>query len=240
MSNQIGFNYDIVKDAKLRTEAKKQADQINKLLRTSTEAVVEIGKRLNGIREGMLATPKLFRAWIECEFCWQQSTAANYMQTARVFGELDCLAKFQPSAIIMLARTNIPAKISEAMIERARAGETITYTIVKKALSEDASFQPTRRDAGVSRKGESKGSTVNAASAQTVPVTIEALQKSLDAFSASLPLLTLEQSDRDVLANRFFELACELRTLQPKATPKESPASPKAKVGKPRGAKTAA
>lgn len=246
MSTQVGFNYEILKDTKFRNEAKKQAQEINKLLKSSTEAIVEIGRRLIAMRESMQSA--MFRAWIECEFRWQQSTAANYMQTARQFGELDCLQNFQPTALIMLARSNVPEKLANTMIARAKAGDIVTQKVVKQALAADPNFVPTRKDAGVPRKLQSAPSISQkeAAPASLVeivasgPLTIDSLQRSLDAFSASLPLLELQQTDRDALANRFFELAVQLRTLPARTVPKDEPKAPKTRAAKPRSRKTAA
>ena len=239
MSKHVGFNYDALKDAKVRTEAKKHAEQINRLLKSSTEGIVEIGKRLNIIRASM--TSAEFRGWIGVEFCWSQSVSANYMQSARVFGELDCLSKFQPTALMMLARNNIPKKIVEDMIARARAGEVITYSEVKKVLADDPSFKPSRIDAGVARKTDSERSIAGIPSPAQPngKITIATLQQSLDAFSVNLSQLELDKSELETLSQRFLDLAFQLRTLSTRASTETPPGTqPKSKKGS--ASKTAA
>jgi hypothetical protein len=207
---KVAFNYESIEDAKARSQAKQQAEQINKLLRASAVAIVDVGKRLIAVRERMGS--KMFRAWIECEFSWQQPTAANYMQAARAFGDLDCLDKFQPSALTQLARANIPESTVNEMIDQARSGKVVTYKTVRDAIAKNPNFVPARSDAKTPRRSEPDRSIATTQDME-VKSSVEWLRDSINLLAERVPMLTLKASDRDALANRIMELAFQLRSL---------------------------
>ncbi len=57
-----------------RTCARRNAKAIHELNHKVTESVVEIGRRLREVRQALGAK---FRAWVESEFRWSQSTACS-------------------------------------------------------------------------------------------------------------------------------------------------------------------
>lgn len=204
------FQYDGIKDTALRSKAKASAKEIKLLIRRTGEAVVEIGRRLTEVRASMSAA--MFRVWTEVEFCWNQPTVSNYMQAARVFGELDCLEQFQPSAIVALARKNVPQKVIDEAVGLARGGETLTLSRVKLLL-EQAGVQSTNPSAGKHRKPEKAAAALAVATARVDSA--ESLRQTLDTFVANLDQLTagLTTDDRNAIADRFLQLAMQLKGL---------------------------
>ena len=146
---RVQFNYEMLEDTAAARQAQESAREIQKLLEKSAESVVQIGKLMTQVKERL--SPAVFIAWVECEFGWGPSVATNYMQAARVFGDLDCLKQFQPSPICTLARKNIPEAVVKKAIKLARDGELITFTVVSKLLKE-AGHKPTNPSAGKVRK----------------------------------------------------------------------------------------
>jgi len=204
MMARKSFNYDLVKDGAARRKAQAHAKDIRVLLERTAEAVVSIGHKLREVRDSM--TPAMFRAWLEAEFKWTWSVAINYMQAAKVFGDVDCLKQFQPSAVVSLSRKNVPETAIRQALAQARKGEVVTYRVAKKLL-DDHGYKPIRKDAGT-------GVTCNVHGDKLLSAAdVGALQRSLDTLSAELNglLARLSHDDREALADRFFRLAMELK-----------------------------
>jgi hypothetical protein len=214
---KTSFNYESLKDAKVAKQARESAKQIRLLLQKTAESVVQIGKLMATVRDGM--TPVTFLAWVECEFGWVQSVASNYMQAAEKFNDLDCLKQIQPTAIIRLSRKNVPESVINDAVAKARAGEMVTASMVNRMLVA-AGHKPTHASAGKPRKPASARSIAHASTAS-----VEQLTSSLDELSRNIGAMTLAQTEREALAAKFFEMAMSLR--MPVAT--EAPAKPAAK-----------
>ncbi|MBX3448199.1 MAG: DUF3102 domain-containing protein [Planctomycetaceae bacterium] len=228
---KVIFQYDVIADKALRKRAELGAKEIKALIQRTGEAVIEIGRRLTEIRESMPAP--VFRAWYEVEFCWNQPTVSNYMQAARVFGDLDCLERFQPSAIVALARKNVPQKVIDEAVGLARGGETVTLSRVKLLL-EQAGVQSTNPSAGKHRKPERAAAALAVATVRADSA--ESLRQTLDSFVANLDQLAagLTPDDRNAIADRFLQLAMQLkgldRTANEKPTRKPSVSKTPARV----------
>lgn len=202
MATIEGFNYASIEDKRIRKLARDNAGRIHELLKRSAACIVEVGKRLIEMREAMGRTN--FRAWLLAEFRWQDPTASNYMRCAERFGDLDCLDRFQPKALYALARDNVPASFIEETINRARAGETITHRdTVRRLQSSGVTPQP-----GIGRPREKVVVQVN---------DVEALTRSIEDLSTTLGRVasTMSREDRETLADRFLELALQLRRGEP-------------------------
>ena len=218
------FNYDMLPDTAAAQQARESAATIQQLLEQTAESVVQIGKLMTQVKEHL--SPAVFRAWLECEFGWGPSVGSNYMQAARVFGDLDCLKQFQPSAICILARKDIPPAVVTQCIKLARADNLITYSVAHRLLKE-AGHKPTNPSAGKLRKPIVPVMTPNAG-------TLAQLRDTVDALAANLGRLVMAQADRQSLAAKFFDLAKNL--LQEPSTP----AAPAASKAKPRASKVKA
>lgn len=220
--SRTAFRYELIADKSLRKRVQSQAHQIQGLLQVSAAAVVEIGRRMQDVYDGLSAA--LFRAWVECEFGWNRSTASNYMQAARVFGDCDCLQQIQPSALIALSRQNVPASVSATALDRARNGELVTLKSVQQLL-QAAGVQPNHASAGVARKPHTAAAAVAVAALAADPAA--ALRETLDTFVVNIDRLaeSLSKDDRNAIADRFLQLAIQIRGLGGVATPRRKPAA---------------
>ncbi|MBX3438011.1 MAG: DUF3102 domain-containing protein [Planctomycetaceae bacterium] len=133
MASIAGFNYSAIEDAKTRKLAKEHARAIHVQLEQTGKAIVNIGLRLIEVHETIGRAN--FQAWLQAEFRWSQSVASNYMQCARKFGDLDCLAYLQPSALIVLARGNVPPEAVDEAIEQAASREIVTHRRVQELIA---------------------------------------------------------------------------------------------------------
>lgn len=223
---QISFNYSQVKNSEAAKQAQQSAKQIRQILEKSAESVVQIGRLMATVKAGL--TPAVFRAWLECEFGWRPAVACNYMQAAHKFGDLDCLKLFQPSALIALARKNVPEAAVTRAIDLARAGDLVTHTVAKRLLDETG-HKPTNPTAGKARKPESLRSIARPA------FTVPQLRDSLDACAATLPKLTLTPDERQALMMKFMELMTLLQSqpVEPTVPAKSTRSSAKPASKKP-------
>jgi hypothetical protein len=146
------------------------------------------------------------------------------MQAAAMFNDLDCLKQIQPTAIIRLARKNVPESVIKEAIAKARAGEMVTASMVNRMLVA-AGHQPTHPSAGKTRKPQSLRSIAHAP-----VVSVEQLSSSLDELSRNIGAMTLAQAEREALAAKFFELAMNLRMPAPVQTPPRKGATKKEPV----------
>jgi hypothetical protein len=144
--------------------------------------------------------------------------ATNYIQAAKAFGGLDCLERFQPTAIIALARKNVSEKAAAIAIEKARAGDLITFKVVKRIL-DDTGHKPTNPSAGKARKPHSLRSMARP------DFSLEQLCDTLDTFSTNIAKMTLGQTERQSLASRFLHLALALQQ-SPNGAPLQSTPAP--------------
>lgn len=213
MSQKVSFNYDSLGDATKGREAREHAKQIQKLLEKSAASVVEIGQRMIAVRAMM--APKMFLVWVASEFGWGPAAATNYMQAARSFGDLDCLKQFQPSAICMLARKNIPTDVVDKAIALARSGEVVSHRGVNEMLNV-AGHKSTHKSARVVRNPATSRIIKQAADAA---VTIETMSDAVDVFLANIVTIRMQAKERDAMAARFFELAEKIKALPTAAKP---------------------
>lgn len=210
--SRISFNYEVIVEADTRKRVESEAKQIKVHLQRSGEAVVNIGHRLRAVKE--LLKPSLFRTWIETEFCWQIPTAWNYMQAAEAFGDAgEALKNFQPFGIVSLSRKNVPREVQVEAIQLAQKGQQITGKVAAR-LIQAAGVQPTHVSAGKARKPLT--AVVAAVAAASSPMeSVAALKSTLDNFTNNLAMFAeaLDKTARDELADKFFQMAMQLRGL---------------------------
>lgn len=209
---QASFQYDDITDKTTRRKVESQTKEIRGLMERTGQSVVEIGRRMQAVHD--LLPLKLFVAWVDCEFGWSRPQAINYMQAARVFGELDCLKQFQPAALVALARRSVPESAIAAAVTRARAGELITHKVAKSLLVA-AGVQPQPKAGGVAR------STPAADPVAALRSTLSTFVTDIDRWSE-----TLSDDDRNDLADQFLQLAYQIRQAAPQ------PAGPPQRKGR--------
>jgi Protein of unknown function (DUF3102) len=109
------------------------ADNINFLRVRARESILEIGFRL--IEAKAYVGHGKWLPWLNCNFGWSVDTAQNYMRAYefsknRNFRNLD-LAGFADSSLYLLAAPSTPPEAVKAVMERAKAGETVKHEEVK-------------------------------------------------------------------------------------------------------------
>jgi Protein of unknown function (DUF3102) len=189
----IGFNYDVLTDAD-RDAAREQAAAIRGLLTNTAKAIVEIGRRLQQVRDA-IGRDK-FQGWIKAEFRLSQSVASNYMRAAANFGDLDCLDKFQPTALFDLGRANVEKPAVEQAISEARSGNLVTRKRARQIIAKHGH---------------------NAVAEDAILRLRTALRLAADHVD---DLLSLPQDDVDFIIDQLFNVATQLRSARRSATAK--------------------
>jgi hypothetical protein len=134
MKKMIAFNYSAL-DAQVRETAQGHAREIHEILERTAQGIVQIGLRLMECHK-LLGLK--FSDWLKAEFLWSQSVASNYEACAEKFGNLDCLDRFQPSALCALIRKNVdPAAIDDA-VARAHRGQIVTLKTAQSLIVKHA------------------------------------------------------------------------------------------------------
>lgn len=201
--NENEFSYDNLSE-KESTLAKFQAGKIHGLLNDSTSMLVGIGQSLLKVHQ-QIGKPH-FQSWLKAEFEWSQSVASNYMQIAKRFGKLKFLNQFQPSALRVLVRKNVPERAMKEAIKLARSGETITHKRAQELIGKHTSLA----------KGSNGRTERPVLDTMPVPTDLDALRDSLVTFCDRVESIAVElpKAERESLADRLLELALTLRTVE--------------------------
>lgn len=130
----LGFDYSPL-DTKIAEQARSIADRIRERLKKTLEDLIEVGTDLLAVKEAL--PHGQFLPWLKAEFGWSERTAQNFMSVAENFKS----AKFaelpiQPSAAYLLAAPTVPDEARQVAIEKAEAGEAITFTTAKEIVAE--------------------------------------------------------------------------------------------------------
>lgn len=130
----LAFDYSPL-DTKIAEKARSTADRIRERLKKTLEDLIEVGTDLLAVKEAL--PHGQFLPWLKAEFGWSERTAQNFMSVAEQFKS----AKFaelpiQPSAAYLLAAPAVPDEARQLAIEKAEAGEEITFTTAKEIVAE--------------------------------------------------------------------------------------------------------
>lgn len=104
------------------------------LMRRTAQDIIEIGRRLIEVKARL--GHGQFGAWLATEFEWSQDTATRFMNVAARFSNIPQIAEFAPSALYLLAAPSTPDEVREEALERAEAGERITYSTARALVDE--------------------------------------------------------------------------------------------------------
>ena len=140
-----GFNYDQL-ESKVAEEVRSSADRIREKVKKTVEDIIDVGNDLLAVKEAL--GHGHFGPWLKAEFGWSERTAQNFMSVAEAFGaKSEKLAELpiQPSAAYLLAAPSVPDEARQTAIEKAEAGEEITFTSAKVIVAEARKKKRPRR-----------------------------------------------------------------------------------------------
>lgn len=130
----LGFDYSPL-DTKIAEQARSIADRIRERLKKTLEDLIEVGTDLLAVKETL--PHGQFLPWLKGEFGWSERTAQNFMSVAEKFKSANSAElPIQPSAAYLLAAPAVPDEARQVAIEKAEAGETITFSTAKEIVAE--------------------------------------------------------------------------------------------------------
>lgn len=114
--------------------AKEEAEEIRRLLGKTAAHLVEIGRRLIEIKRRM--NHGEWGDYLRREFDWTERSAQRFMGVAEQFKN-DNLSEMSiaPSALYLIAASSTPEPARRSILDRARSGERITYTLAKETIA---------------------------------------------------------------------------------------------------------
>ncbi len=144
----VGFNYDLL-EAKVAEKARSTADRIREKVKKTVEDIIEVGNDLLAVKEAL--EHGQFGPWLKAEFGWSERTARNFMAVAEQFGKTAKIADLPiaPSAAYLLAAPAVPDEAREVAVEKAKAGEEITFATAKEIVAETRKKKRPRRQRSV-------------------------------------------------------------------------------------------
>jgi hypothetical protein len=139
----IGFNYDLL-ETKLADKVRTAADRIRERVKKTVEDIIEVGNDLLAVKEAL--PHGQFLPWLRAEFGWSERSAENFMSVADKFKSAKIAdLPIQPSAAYFLAAPSIPDEARQKAVEKAEAGEEITFATAKEIVAEARKKKRPRR-----------------------------------------------------------------------------------------------
>ena len=139
----VGFNYDLL-ESKVAEQVRTSAERIRERVKKTVEDIIEVGNDLLAVKEAL--EHGQFGPWLRAEFGWSERTAQNFMSVAERFKSAKIAdLPIQPSAAYLLAAPSVPDEAREKAVEKAEAGEEITFATAREIVAEARKKKRPRR-----------------------------------------------------------------------------------------------
>ena len=143
----VGFNYGLL-ETKLADKVRSAADRIRERVKKTVEDIIEVGNDLLAVKEAL--PHGQFLPWLKAEFGWSERSAQNFMSVAEQFKSAKIAdLPIQPSAAYLLAAPSVPDEAREKAVEKAEAGEEITFAAAKEIVAEARKRKRPRRQKAI-------------------------------------------------------------------------------------------
>ena len=123
-------------DPERSTLIQQKAKEIQKRVRRAKQDILDIGRLLVEVRS--ILEHGQFETWLVQEIAWSPRTAYNFIYVYERFGNVANFARMDMdiSAAYLLAAPKTPQVFVDEFLNRARAGERITFKTVRKELKD--------------------------------------------------------------------------------------------------------
>lgn len=139
----IGFNYDLL-ETKLADKVRTAADRIRDRIKKTVEDIIEVGSDLLAVKEAL--PHGQFLPWLKAEFGWSERSAQNFMNVAEQFKSAKIAdLPIQPGAAYFLAAPSVPDEARQKAVEKAEAGEEITFAAAREIVADARKKKRPRR-----------------------------------------------------------------------------------------------
>ena len=127
--------------------AKYLKGQVERIRRSASKSIVEIGKDLIGAKHYL--SHGAFLRWVESEVGLPARTAQAYMQVAQWVSQKGAgVATLPPTLLYLLSAPSTPEEFITSVLKRVGAGEQITFQSVRRELKalREAKWDPKHSD----------------------------------------------------------------------------------------------
>ncbi|HEY7155624.1 MAG TPA: DUF3102 domain-containing protein [Gemmataceae bacterium] len=108
------------------------------------EDIIEVGNDLLAVKETL--PHGQFLPWLKAEFGWSERSVQNFMSVAEQFKSAKIAdLPIQPIAAYLLAAPSVPDEAREKAVEKAEAGEEITFATAREIVAEAKKKKRPRR-----------------------------------------------------------------------------------------------
>jgi hypothetical protein len=143
----VGFNYKLLEPV-VSVKVRCCADRIRRRIKQAVEDIIEVGNDLLAVKEAL--EHGQFGPWLKAEFGWSERTAQNFMSVAERFNSANFAElPIQPSAAYLLAAPAVPDEARQVAVEKAEAGEEITFATAREIVAEAKKKRRPRRQKAV-------------------------------------------------------------------------------------------
>ena len=130
----VGFNYDLL-EPQVAEQARTSAERIRAKVKKTVEDIIDVGNDLLAVKEAL--PHGQFLPWLRAEFGWSERTAYNFISVAERFKVANFASlPIQPSAAYLLAAPTVPDEARQVAVEKAEAGQEITFATAKEIVAE--------------------------------------------------------------------------------------------------------
>lgn len=139
---QKTFDYGALEESTARI-AQAAAIEIHAASKRCAETIMEIGKRLSGVKA--ILPHGSWLPWIEAEFGWTDRTARNFVAVYEAF-KSENISSLTPTVLYMLAAPSTPEPVREVAVEMAKSGEKVTPKTVERLKEAHKQEKEARRE----------------------------------------------------------------------------------------------
>jgi hypothetical protein len=120
-------------DGDIQTIVQQHTDEIKKLMRRTSQDIINIGQRLIEVKQCLKHGS--FTNWLKSEFNWSLSSATKFMQVAEQFKLVNFTdLNLTASVLYLIAAPSISKEARAEVLERVANGENINYTKAKEIV----------------------------------------------------------------------------------------------------------
>jgi hypothetical protein len=194
-ATEVGLGIALLKESPQTTQdhtntdpiLREHANAIHVLAKRITADVIEIGRRLAECKD--ICGHGNWLPWLEREFEWSDKTAENFINVYKLGGKFENFSNLDLpiSALYMLAAPSTPEAVVTKVITSAKAGETVPFAEIKKAIHESkATAKPDDRGDGGDRGHHDPDPEMDAIKAKRAKFTIVNGEKPAKGSSAEI------------------------------------------------------
>jgi DUF3102 family protein len=135
-------------ETKVAEKVRTGAERIRELVKKTVEDIIDVGNDLLAVKEAL--PHGHFGPWLKAEFGRGERTVQNLMSVAERFKSAKTAdLPIQPGAAYLLAAPAVPDEARQVAVEKAKAGEEITFATAKEIVAEAKKKRRPRRQKAV-------------------------------------------------------------------------------------------